>query len=127
MSTISKELLKRYSAQAEEANLQGFWKVSSSLKEAVSSEKTRDSNESFIYSENQLKEDIKKNLWKNIVRASDYYQVCPDALKVEAFIESFSEQFLEDFCSFTNCPSVGPFEPTLPGEQNLKVILEIEE
>jgi hypothetical protein len=126
MRTISQNLKLRLLAQAEEADFNGLEKIAMKLNNQIGSATIRQDTDEYIYSKNDLRNDVEDLLWKAAVRAQDYFGKTADAGAVGEIIEVLADDLINSVRNKISGVSViGPYEPLVPGEQRL--IVEIEE
>jgi hypothetical protein len=125
MRTISKNLKRRLLAQAEEANFQGLEKVAIKLSHQANNNPTRHDFEEYVYSHNELQNDVENLLWSAAVRTQDYYGKTASAEEVGKLIEAFADELISSIRTKIGGDVIGPHEPLVPGEQ--RMIVEIDE
>lgn len=125
MRTISKTLQKRLIAQADEANFQGLEKISDHLQKIASIQAVRSDNEEYVYSAEDLKNDVERLLWGCVVRTQDYFDKTADAKNIGSIITSLAEEIITSVRIDIGGDVIGPHEPFVPGEQ--RMIVEIDE
>jgi hypothetical protein len=125
MRTISKNLKRRLLAQAEEANFQGLEKVAIKLSYQANNNPTRHDLEEYVYSHNELQNDVENLLWSAVVRTQDYYGKTANAKEVGKLIEVFAYELISSIRTKIGGDVIGPHEPLVPGEQ--RMIVEIDE
>jgi hypothetical protein len=125
MRTISKNLKKRLIAQADEANFQGMEKVAAKLSIMANSTPTRNDFEEYVYSHNELQNDVENLLWSAAIRTQDYFGKTASAEGIGELIESLAEELISGIRKKVGGSAVGPYEPLVPGEQ--RMIVEIDE
>jgi len=127
MRTITKNLAMRLEAQAQEADLVGLKKVAGHLNKLVDSNKTRSSEESYVYAPEDLTTDVEGQLWNAVVRIADYYNCSVDADLAQEEIEKLASDLVKAIGRQGGVKhGVGAYEPTVPGEVVERVILEVE-
>jgi hypothetical protein len=130
MRTIKKTLLYRMIAQADEADLQGLAKVSESLTTQITknAESTREVDTHYVYPKTEFQRDVEDKFWDIVVRAADFYDINIDAQEVQPLIEKYAEELTQELrVKFAVKHGVGAYEPTVPGELNDRVMIEIVE
>lgn len=130
MRTVKKIFLNRLAVQAKEAEIQGLDKVSESLTSQIvkNSEHVRESDAFYVYSEKDVKSDIQDKFWDVIVRIADYYDANIDAKEMQAVIDRYSEDMLNEVKTKLGMShGVGAYEPNVPGEVSERVTIELEE
>ena len=125
MRTISKTLKKRLLAQAEEANFHGLEKVAIKLSNQANINPIRHDFEDYVYSHNELQNDVENLLWSAAVRTQDYYGKTANAEEIGKFIEAFADDLISSIRTKIGGDVIGPHEPLVPGEQ--RIIVEIDE
>jgi hypothetical protein len=125
MRTISKNLKLRLLAQAEEANFHGLEKVAMKLNDQINSTPIRQDTDEYIYSRNELYNDVEDLLWKAAIRTQDYLGKNADAGIIGEIIESFADELITSIRIKVGGDVVGAYEPLVPGEQ--RMIVEIDE
>lgn len=126
MRTISKNLKKRLIAQAEEASFNGFDKVASDIQKQVSDVETREDLEEYIYSRTSLEKDIEDLFWKAAIRMQDYFGKSGDAKDIADVIAEYKDDFISSVKTKIGGELIGPYEPSVPGE-NRRFSVEIDE
>jgi hypothetical protein len=128
-TTIKKTLLYRLAAQAEEADVQGLEKLSEALTTQISknASNVRNSDVSYIYSSDEFKSDIEEKMWDIVIRASDFYNITTiDAKVIQPLVEKYAQDLKNEIAAYSSIKhGVGAYEPTVPGEINEKVSMEI--
>jgi hypothetical protein len=124
MRTISTTLLARLVSQAEEADFQGLTKVASSLSTQIGVTPVREDNEEYTYSQTQLEDDVQTLLWAAAMRAQDYFNRTADAAEMADLIETQASELIEAVRRKTGNRILGPFEPTVPGEDRIEVEID---
>jgi len=118
--TISKRVFLRLTAQADEADIYGHTDIASNLTSQILkyADDVRDEteNEDYVYSKDDMMEEIKDNLWDCASRMFDYYDEIPDARDIQSIIDFEAESFISYIESLVN-KDVGPFEPATAGEE----------
>lgn len=128
MRTIKKTLFYRLIAQAEESDLQGLTKVSEALTTQITKNASniRDVSEPYIYTKHEFQREIEDKFWDIIVRASDFYDVNLDAQEMQPLVEKYAEDLNKDIqTKFAVKHGVGAYEPTVPGELQDKILIEV--
>lgn len=130
MRTIKQNFLERLVAQAEEADIQRLDSLAESLTDQITknASNTRHDGAFYSYSSGQLSSDVKNSIWDAIIRIADYYDCGLDAASVLPVVDGISEQLIEEIrvkAGITH--GIGPFEPTVPGEESDHVMVEVSE
>lgn len=126
MRTITKNLSMRLEAQAQEADLVGLKKVAGHLNKQVDSNKTRPSDESYVYASKDLSADVEGQLWNAVVRIADYYNCNVDAELAQKEIEKLAGDLVKAIGRQGGVRhGVGAYEPTVPGEMTGRVAFEV--
>jgi len=119
MKTISKRVLLRLAAQADEADIYGDEKVAFNLTKQIekyASSKTRSDDEDYKYSKEELAEDLGDMFWDAAVRIFDYYDETPDTKQIQEIVDFEMENFLTAVEGLIH-KDIGPHEPPSPGEE----------
>lgn len=130
MRTVKKTFLNRLAVQAKEAEIQGLDKVAESLTSQIvkNSEHVRDADTFYVYSEKDVKSDIQDKFWDVIVRIADYYDANIDAKEMQAVIDRYSEDMLNEVKTKLGMShGIGAYEASVPGEVSERVTIELEE
>lgn len=128
MRTISKNLMERLVAQAEEAEIRGLTKVASHLTEKIEISPVRSDSDDYTYSKDSLKSDVESKLWDAAIRVSDFHNKSIDSKDVQDVIETYAEKIIDELQVIAGIRhGVGNYEPTLPGEVYEKTEIEVEE
>lgn len=128
MRTIKKTLLYRMITQADEADLQGLTKVSESLTTQITknAELVRESDAHYVYPKYEFQKDVEDKFWDIIVRAADFYDINIDAQEIQPLVEKYAQELTQELqVKFAVKHGVGAYEPTVPGEANDKVLIEV--
>lgn len=118
MKTISKNVLLRLAAQADEADIWGDERIAENLTKQVqkyAENRTRVDEENYEYSKEELEEDLESMFWDAAVRIFDYYDETPDAKQIQEIVDSEVESFIGVIESLIH-KDIGPYEPATPGE-----------
>ena len=118
MRTISKNILKRLVAQANEADLWGDTKTADNLTTQIkkyADDKIRADDAEYLYTKNELIGDLEDLLWSGVVRIFDYYEESPDTKQIQEIVEFETKNFVESIENFIH-KDIGPNEPTVVGE-----------
>ena len=99
MRTITKSAAARFKAQKDEARLIKEEKIAKNLDNVLNkyASHQRDDDEFYVYSQDQLKEDIESNLWDSAIRASDFYGTTLDAKETQKAIDKVADILLNEF------------------------------
>lgn len=130
MRTITKTMLNRLQAQAEEAKMLGLTKIASSLSEQVEkhSDHVRDTEELYVYSGEQMREDVEKALWTAIVRVADFYGANFDAEKAQVSVDKIASDLVDEVrINVGATDGVGAYEASVPGEVRERVVIDLVE
>lgn len=118
--TVSKNLLLRLSAQADEAEIYGNTKVASALTDTIvrlaEDEAIRESDEGYEYKSKELIEDIRVLVWSAAMRVFDYYENLPDARIIDDVVEDLTDTVVSAFENLVEGTDKGKYEPEVPGE-----------
>lgn len=125
MRTISKNLKQRLLAQADELVFRGLEKTAAKLSNQINITPIRQDSEEYIYSRNNLYNDVEDLLWTAAVRTQDYYGKTADAADIAGLIEATADELISSIRTKIGGTVIGPNEPLVPGEQ--RMIVEIEE
>ena len=124
MRTISKNILLRLTAQANEADLYNDIKTADNLTKQIekyaTEDKVRDDDDKYKYSKEELAEDLEKTFWEAAIRIFDYYEATPDAKEIQEIIESQVNHFLGTIENMIP-KDIGEHEPEVPGEEKSDV------
>jgi len=121
---ISKQMLNRLTAQAEEAEYLKLNKVSKNLQNIIKDASVRENEMLHSFSKDQLENNIENLLWKIALNVSDYFDSTPDAEQVQKLVDLYAAQLFNDFRVLAGSKDgVGAYEPVLPGED---IEIEIE-
>jgi hypothetical protein len=115
MSSISRKLLLRLAAQADEADICDDAKVAENLTNQIKKVAVRNDDEEYSYSKSELCSNLQEIFWDAATRIFDYYDETPDTKKVQDIIDSELECFVESVESLIN-KDKGEYEPKTPGE-----------
>jgi uncharacterized membrane-anchored protein YjiN (DUF445 family) len=124
MRTITESLKKRLIAQYEESVFQGFDKTASQLKVQAQETPVRGDFEDYVYSKQDLINDVEKLLWSAAVRTQDYFGKTADAHVIEQLIEACAEDLITTIKTKIGGDIVGPYEPIVPGEERFVVEID---
>ena len=131
MRTIKENLLRRLGMQAKEAELQGMEKIADALTYQIEKHAnfTRHDDAFYVYSEDQFRSDVTNQLWSIILRAADFYGVRRlDASDLQTVVEKSAEDIIQSFRTKTGVHhGVGAYEERVPGEEDMKVSIELDE
>jgi len=123
MRTITKKLSLRLKAQAKEADLVGLKKLAGHLGR-LSKTKTRPTEESYVYAEEDLKKDVEGPIWEAVLRIADYYDCNVNPELIQNNIEKLSKDLVIAVSKQAGIKhGVGVFEPTVPGEEVIEQVL----
>jgi hypothetical protein len=125
MRTISNNLKKRLLAQSEEANFHGLDKVAAKISYQIRNTPTRDDFEEYVYSHNDLQNDVENFLWSAAIRTQDYYGKTANAEHISKLVEEFAGDLISSIRTNIGGAVIGPHEPFVPGER--RMIVEIDE
>jgi len=125
MRTVTKTFLKRVEAQRDEAKLLKLDKIVSYLDQQVQSE-TREDDEFYRYSHDELRKDVEKALWSAAMRVQDFYGKVANATDVQKAIELCADDLIESVRVRTG-KLVGAYEENVPGEKREAEAIEITE
>ena len=125
MRTISKGHKKRLMAQSDEANFRGLEKIAATLVHQAIHNPVRDDLDEYVYSHQNLQQDVENLLWSAVIRTEDYYGKTADAREIGDMIEVLAEDLITSIRTKIGGDVIGPHEPLVPGEQRL--IVEIDE
>lgn len=127
MRTVKNTLLYRLAAQAKEADIQGFDKISEVLTAQITKNagSVRENEALYVYSGEEFQKDIEEKIWDIVVRASDFYDISIDAKEIQPMVEKYAEELTHDICAkFAIKHGVGVYEPGVPGEKQELEVLE---
>lgn len=124
MRTITSTLKKNLEAQKTEAETIGLTKVAKNITSQLESQTTRENEEEYSYTANELLEDVEFLFSKAALRVQDYYNKASDQKKAAALIQAFAAEFIDAFAG--NESPVGPYEPKVPGEAREQTEFEVE-
>ena len=128
MQTIDKNLWNRLCAQAQEAKEQGLTKIATNLEnqltEIGNNGKIRDEKTKFSYSNESFEHDVHQALWSIAIRAADFYQKSFDSKKIQTIIEKTATDLISDLRIEISPDGVGANEPSIPGEEIDKVVMD---
>lgn len=128
MRTINTILRDRLVAQAEEADVQGLYKVAEHITSKIEKTSIRDSKASYTYSSMDFKNDVESILWDTVVRFADFHNISLDASVAQDIVEKTAEELIKELQVKSGVEhGVGAFEPTVPGENRKTVILDVED
>jgi len=119
MRTISRKILLRLAAQADEADIYGDEKVACNLTEQIKKHaalQVRSDDQPYEYSKEELTEDLEGAFWDAAVRVFDYYDETPDAKQIQEIVDFEVESFLGAI-EETIHKDIGSNEPETPGEE----------
>ena len=125
MRTISKNILKRLAAQANEADMYNDIKTADNLTKQIekyaADDKVRSDDDKYEYSKEELAADLEKTFWDAAVRVFDYYEATPDAKEVQEIIEAQVDHFLGTIENMIPEKDIGAHEPEVMGEEKPEV------
>lgn len=118
--SITKKMLMRMSAQADEADLHGHHGIAAHLTGQIVkyASDVRDNDEDYEYSKEDMIEDMKVHLWDASVRFFDYHDTIPDGRDIESLIDDLCIDFAEQLGNLVPGSKIGKFEPKIPGEDD---------
>lgn len=126
--TITEDLLERLQAQADEADIIGETKLADIVTNQIQKTAIRKNDDFYSYASIELKNDIESLLWQAALRVADFNASSLDIIEVQKSIESFANNFIEDFTVQSGIThGVGAYEPVVPGEEKQHVLFQIEE
>lgn len=126
--TINRTLYNRLEAQNKEAKLLKLNKLASNLENQLVkyNDCVRSDNENYVYSSEEVKEDIYDAIWDAVIRVADYLDYNIDAVKVQGTVERVTDSLLSQMCAYAGMrDGIGPHEKPVPGEITSKVVLDI--
>ncbi len=121
MRTISKNILLRLTAQANEADIYNDVKTADHLTKQIekyADDAVRADDAKHTYSKEQLAEDLETAFWDAAVRIFDYYEETPDAKEIQEIVEAQAGSFLETIENMIH-KDVGAYEEDVPGEDKV--------
>ncbi len=128
MRTIKKTFAARLEAQASEADLQGMNKLASHLRSTVKSAPKRENDGSYIYSSEDLAQDVEGKLWDAIIRTADFFDCNVDAGVVQNVVETYSKHLIDEIRLHGGVKhGIGAYEPAVPGETVKRAMIEVSE
>jgi len=130
MRTVKKTLLYRLAAQAEEAEIRGLTKVADALTDQIqkNSDNTRQTGTFYTYAAKDFQKDVEGKLWDIVVRAADFYDAGVDAADMQELVQKYAEDLVNDVrAKLGNKNGIGAYEPTVPGEETQRVVIELDE
>ena len=128
MRTITEKFAKRLLAQAKEAKLQGLTKVADHVSVMVEAHDIRADDASYVYSGDDVQNDVENALWVGAVRAADFFDCSVDAKSMQQVIAKFAEQLIDEVRMNAGIShGVGAYEPSTPGETFERVTIEVDE
>lgn len=103
--------------QAMEAEDNGMVKLAETVKHVLRDSVFGDHIEVYSYSE--LKDDVKKSLWKTAMHVMQYHDI--DSLDIQKFdekMETLAEKYVKDIETAIGKKEsdIGPHEPSVPGQ-----------
>jgi hypothetical protein len=116
MKKLNAVVYNKLLLQAEEAKDQGLKKLAQGI---LGSLTPAPEEEKISYGSGDLNDDIYHGLWALSTNVLKYYDLeSVDAEKVNEVIEIFAEKFISDLENTLGIDkgTIGPLEPTLPGE-----------
>jgi hypothetical protein len=120
--TISKNLLLRLAAQADEAEIYGNVKIASILTDTIKrfadNNAVRADEAKYEYKSNDLYADVRLLVWSAAMRVFDYYDSLPDARIIDDAVEDLTDTLVESFENLVEGVDKGKFEPKTPGEND---------
>lgn len=131
MRTITENLFHRLTAQAQEAELQGFANIAESLTNQLEKHglSVRADDEFYSYNKNDFEKDVITHVWGAIVRVADFYGIKRfDAQEIQELVEKTSQDLISSFCVKSGIThGVGYYEEQVPGEIMEKSFIEVDE
>ena len=124
MKTITEANMKRLIVQRDEAKTVGLEKIASQLSAQIGTVGVRADSEDYVYSKEELHNEVQNSLWDVAIRTQDFYGKFADARVVQDIIEKQAEDFIQNIRVSVGA-EVGAYEPTLPGE--VKPVIEVTE
>ena len=124
MRTISKNLKRRLLAQSEEANFRGLEKVAIKLNTQVNNTPLRQDFDEYIYSRNDLNNDVEDLLWKAAIRVQDYFGKTAEASMIGDMIDVMATDLISSIRLKIGGDVIGKYEPIVPGERRLTVEID---
>jgi hypothetical protein len=114
MKKLGITLYNKLAIQAEEAEEQGMTKLASFISKAIGSEPEEQLS---VYSQEELEQDVHKNLWKVATCVLKYYNVSSvDAEKLNNTLESLASDFIAELESSLDVNISDVIELPVPGE-----------
>jgi len=127
MRTISNKVASQLALQKDEANELGLTKVASFIDKELTAP-TRDSDQLYSYSQEELYSDIESKLAEATVRICDYFNVAPDSRQVHDLVEDMKSQLFFEVKAMTGVEDgIGPYEPLIVGERREETAITISE
>jgi hypothetical protein len=127
MRTVTESLKKRFVAQAKEAKIQGFTKVAEQLLQEAETCEVRPNEESYLYTSDQLQNDVEKLLWTAATRTQDYFGKTADARDINDIIEQHASDIIDEIRNKIGGDILGKYEPSVPGEgEDIDVDIEVQ-
>ncbi len=120
--TISKNLLLRLSAQADEAEIYGNTKVAAALTDTITrfaeENAIRGDDEKYEYRSDDLRKDVRILVWSAAMRVFDYYENLPDARRIDEVVDDLTDTLVAAFENLVDGTDKGKYEPATPGEHS---------
>lgn len=129
MRFITKKMFDRLAAQKEEANTLKLTKLANHLDSHVlnKSAEVRSNDESYLYTQGQMRTDVEGALWDATIRVADYFGLPFDALQAQQMIEKIADDLIDEMrVAVGNDSGVGPYDAKTPGETSEHVAFEVE-
>jgi len=120
---ISKNLLLRLNAQAEEAEVYGDVKTAVGLTGLIlkfaEENRIRDEEEEkeYVYTNEELAESVRTLIYEAVLRVFDYYDSLPDARIIENLVDDLTNIVCSSSENLVDGVHVGKYEPDVLGEK----------
>lgn len=123
MRTITKTAYNRYQAQINEAKILKMNELVETLEKKVSEQKVREDDQFYVYSAEQLEQDVKTALWDVAIRVQDYYNKVGDINSIQMLIADHAEEIIDGIRKIARAKT-GYYEVPVPGEET---VIEVSE
>ncbi len=128
MKSVSKKIINRLVAEANEADIHGEIKIADAITCQIEKLAVRDAEQDkeYTYSKEELEEDINSLLWQAVARIFDYYNETIDSRMIDEIVSFETTSFIESIESKMH-NKVGAYEEKTPGENSDSEVEDVED
>lgn len=128
MKSVSRKIINRLVAEANEADIHGEIKIADAITNQIEklAIRSEEQDKEYKYSKEELEEDVNSLLWQAVARIFDYYNETVDARTIDEIVSFETDSFIESIESKMHS-KVGVYEEKTPGEDSEDDVEDVED